>query len=145
MAVALIGISLSFEGATTLANDARPPSTQRDYWARPIPTQEVPAVSSVARGSIKLSVDTTAQIQTVAAQGIVGATTTIEARLRESGAPGEIRTPDPLVRSQVLYPTELRAHCEERATIQQQARRAKPGWARLELAEREGFEPSKGF
>ena len=26
-----------------------------------------------------------------------------------SGAPGEIRTPDPLVRSQVLYPTELRA------------------------------------
>ncbi len=28
----------------------------------------------------------------------------------KSGAPGEIRTPDPLVRSQVLYPTELRAH-----------------------------------
>jgi len=27
----------------------------------------------------------------------------------ESGAPGEIRTPDTLVRSQVLYPTELRA------------------------------------
>ncbi len=27
-----------------------------------------------------------------------------------SGAPGEIRTPDHLVRSQVLYPTELRAH-----------------------------------
>tara|TARA_B100000900_G_scaffold124178_1_gene104807 strand:+ start:37 stop:213 length:177 start_codon:yes stop_codon:yes gene_type:complete len=26
-----------------------------------------------------------------------------------SGAPGEIRTPDPLVRSQVLYPAELRA------------------------------------
>jgi hypothetical protein len=26
------------------------------------------------------------------------------------GAPGEIRTPDHLVRSQVLYPTELRAH-----------------------------------
>jgi hypothetical protein len=25
------------------------------------------------------------------------------------GAPGEIRTPDPLVRSQILYPTELRA------------------------------------
>jgi hypothetical protein len=30
------------------------------------------------------------------------------------GAPGEIRTPDPLVRSQVLYPTELRAHREEK-------------------------------
>src|ERR1039458_9109741 len=27
------------------------------------------------------------------------------------GAPGGIRTPDPLVRSQVLYPTELRARC----------------------------------
>ena len=26
-----------------------------------------------------------------------------------NGAPGAIRTPDPLVRSQVLYPTELRA------------------------------------
>jgi hypothetical protein len=26
-------------------------------------------------------------------------------------APGEIRTPDPVVRSHVLYPTELRAHC----------------------------------
>ena len=27
----------------------------------------------------------------------------------DSGAPGEIRTPDHLVRSQVLYPAELRA------------------------------------
>jgi hypothetical protein len=26
-----------------------------------------------------------------------------------SGAPGEIRTPDPLLRRQTLYPTELRA------------------------------------
>gem|GEM_PF-3101053 len=31
-----------------------------------------------------------------------------------SGAPGEIRTPDHLVRSQVLYPAELRAPCEPR-------------------------------
>ena len=30
---------------------------------------------------------------------------------RYSGAPGAIRTPDPLVRSQVLYPAELRALC----------------------------------
>ncbi len=36
-----------------------------------------------------------------------------------NGALGEIRTPDPLVRSQVLYPTELQArilhfiHCED--------------------------------
>ena len=28
---------------------------------------------------------------------------------RKIGAPGEIRTPDHLVRSQVLYPAELRA------------------------------------
>src|ERR1019366_7778007 len=27
-----------------------------------------------------------------------------------SGAPGEIRTPDPLLRRQMLYPAELRAH-----------------------------------
>ncbi len=61
IAVALVGISLSLAGATTLATDTRPPSTQRDYWARLTPTQEVPAVSSVARGSIKLSVDTATQ------------------------------------------------------------------------------------
>ena len=29
-----------------------------------------------------------------------------------NGAPGEIRTPDPLVRSQVLYPAELRAQID---------------------------------
>ncbi len=29
-----------------------------------------------------------------------------------NGAPGEIRTPDPLVRSQVLYPAELRAQTD---------------------------------
>jgi hypothetical protein len=29
--------------------------------------------------------------------------------LKINGAPGEIRTPDPLVRSQMLYPAELRA------------------------------------
>ena len=45
-----------------------------------------------------------------------------------TGAPGEIRTPDLLVRSQTLYPTELRARCPT-----------------ILLAEREGFEPSKGF
>jgi hypothetical protein len=28
-----------------------------------------------------------------------------------AGAPGGIRTPDLLVRSQTLYPAELRAHC----------------------------------
>jgi hypothetical protein len=29
--------------------------------------------------------------------------------MKVNGAPGEIRTPDPLVRSQMLYPAELRA------------------------------------
>jgi hypothetical protein len=33
---------------------------------------------------------------------------------QESGAPGGTRTPDLLVRSQTLYPTELRAHCHAR-------------------------------
>ena len=35
----------------------------------------------------------------------------------ENGAPGEIRTPDLLVRSQTLYPAELRAHFEFRNSI----------------------------
>jgi len=30
--------------------------------------------------------------------------------IERSGTPGEIRTPDPLLRRQVLYPAELRAH-----------------------------------
>ena len=44
-----------------------------------------------------------------------------------NGALREIRTPDPLVRSQVLYPAELWAHFK------------------LFVAVREGFEPSVGF
>ena len=31
--------------------------------------------------------------------------------IEKNGAPGEIRTPGLLVRSQTLYPAELRAHC----------------------------------
>ncbi len=34
----------------------------------------------------------------------------MESALFLIGAPKEIRTPDPLVRSQVLYPAELWAH-----------------------------------
>ncbi len=33
-----------------------------------------------------------------------------EMREKKTGAPGRIRTADPLVRSQMLYPAELRAH-----------------------------------
>jgi hypothetical protein len=56
------------------------------------------------------------------------------------GAPGEIRTPDHQVRSLVLYPAELRAHGITEAS------RELSGVAiiasTIELAEREGFEPS---
>ena len=61
------------------------------------------------------------------------------------GAPGEIRTPDRLVRSQVLYPAELRAllrsikvahyPCHSRRVSRQDA-------DNIWVAEREGFEPS---
>ena len=37
-------------------------------------------------------------------------TVTIEITVFSLGTPGEIRTPDLLVRSQALYPAELRAH-----------------------------------
>ena len=33
-----------------------------------------------------------------------------DCKLLKSGAPGETRTPDPLLRRQTLYPAELRAH-----------------------------------
>jgi hypothetical protein len=39
-----------------------------------------------------------------------------EWRQKRNGAPGEIRTPDLLVRSQALYPTELRAQAKQRLT-----------------------------
>jgi hypothetical protein len=47
------------------------------------------------------------------------------------GAPGAIRTPDPLVRSQILYPTELRAQGNLQLFI-----------IAILMAESEGFEPS---
>ncbi len=42
-------------------------------------------------------------------KGIVNPGITIESEIKD-GALGRIRTPDPLVRSQILYPTELPAH-----------------------------------
>ena len=51
------------------------------------------------------------------------------------GAPGEIRTPDRLVRSQVLYPAELRARGEGRevsgggeADVNRTGAGGRPGW-----------------
>jgi hypothetical protein len=76
---------------------------------------------------------------------------------RFAGAPGEIRTPDLMVRSHALYPTELRARmCFALSVV------SCPSTARgvplpdaqlttvksqlfLYMAEREGFEPSMGF
>ncbi len=62
------------------------------------------------------------------------------------GAPGEIRTPDLLVRSQALYPTELRAHRAIDNTYRPRAAgRHSTTTETMTMAEREGFEPSKGF
>src|SRR5690606_19149314 len=56
------------------------------------------------------------------------------------GAPGRIRTSDPQVRSLVLYPAELRAHCAEAELCPDGLR---PSIVqRVQLAESEGFEPS---
>ncbi len=63
------------------------------------------------------------------------------------GAPGEIRTPDPQVRSLVLYPAELRARGNgprvplNRAHFLLAPKTQIVGPLAL-LAEREGFEPS---
>ena len=72
--------------------------------------------------------------------------------IRENGAPGGTRTPDLLVRSQTLYPAELRAHREtqfsigakspptRRATRMRRAseRKAIANWSRL-IAAPSGF------
>ncbi len=55
------------------------------------------------------------------------------------GAPGEIRTPDRLVRSQVLYPAELRARKFAVFTIWSPVRHRIVSSI---MAEKEGFEPS---
>ena len=70
------------------------------------------------------------------------------------GAPGEIRTPDHLVRSQVLYPAELRARREARdyplALAKVQVYEGSAGIKKAPrrglmcVAESEGFEPSMG-
>jgi hypothetical protein len=57
------------------------------------------------------------------------------------GAPGRIRTSYPLVRSQVLYPDELRALSKEARFYQQFSLRQAFFKAFLLLAERGGFEP----
>ena len=62
--------------------------------------------SSVKRSAPDASIAATPSV----AAGAMLHETTSTALHQKSGAPGEIRTPDHLVRSQVLYPTELRAH-----------------------------------
>ena len=55
--------------------------------------------------------------------------------METDGAPGAIRTPDPLVRSQILYPTELRvrmSHFFSDDSSDQSGRPdPKPAWPRL--------------
>jgi hypothetical protein len=75
---------------------------------------EPPTYWFVASCSIQLSYGRTLQgMQLVKDNGIYRleqTTTQVTAvDLERDGAPGEIRTPDPLVRSQMLYPAELRA------------------------------------
>ena len=41
----------------------------------------------------------------------------LDSLLEGNGAPEKIRTPDPLVRSQVLYPAELRALFERKKSL----------------------------
>jgi hypothetical protein len=49
---------------------------------------------------------------------------------QNDGAPGEIRTPDLLVRSQALYPTELRARIEQIiSNTWRRGRDSNPRWA----------------
>ena len=65
--------------------------------------------------------------------------------LIRNGAPGRIRTPDPLVRSQVLYPTELPAPKERMRimlTKKSQVKQFVALFHSIEMAEKEGFEPS---
>ncbi len=56
-----------------------------------------------------------------------------------AGARGEIRTPDLLVRSQTLYPTELRAHAYPEQTTKQGQKLQVPelhgslGWAKSSI------------
>ena len=54
-------------------------------------------------------------------------------RLFQCGAPGRIRTHDPLVRSQVLYPTELRALKKQKYSTVKKKRL---------LAANDGFDPA---
>jgi hypothetical protein len=67
----------------------------------------------------------------VSATGTDGARREAIGLLAAYSAPGEIRTPDLLIRSQTLYPAELRAHNRHVKAIRASAR-----------MHREGIEPS---
>ena len=62
------------------------------------------------------------------------------------GALGGTRTPNLLIRSQMLYPIELRAQADECTGGPESAHRPATGaTARCDLAERVGFEPTMSF
>jgi integrase len=100
---ALIQSGVNAKVAQTLAGH-HSTSFTLDQYADAVPQQLEDAGEKVAtvllEASGSISVAAPKQVESKSAQVI-----------EISGAPGEIRTPDPLVRSQVLYPTELRARC----------------------------------
>jgi hypothetical protein len=51
--------------------------------------------------------------------------------LKENGAPGAIRTPDPQIRSLVLYPAELRVPAKRKADTYSQPKRDASLFSRL--------------
>ncbi|CAB1368756.1 protein of unknown function [Denitratisoma oestradiolicum] len=55
-----------------------------------------------------------ARVASASAKKKKGTSIEVPISILDFGAPGAIRTPDPLVRSQVLYPAELRARCLSR-------------------------------
>ena len=81
---------------------------------------ELPTTWFVARYSIQLSYGRSYDLIVLTAEGTAHGVV-------PTGAPGEIRTPDHLVRSQVLYPTELRARRQERNYADMQGMRQRFG------------------
>ena len=99
-------LSLAFQrnGSPTWTN---PPG-----WNRSTPRNiSIRHITKPSNGvtNTKLRDNTRGRLRCLAACPYRGSLLADEFLEGEIGAPGEIRTPDPLVRSQVLYPTELRA------------------------------------
>jgi Phage integrase family len=97
---ALISSGVNAKVAQTLAGHHSAAFTL-DQYADAVPQQLEEAGEKVASVLLSGSILVAAPKTPAPARGQV---------IELNGAPGEIRTPDLLVRSQALYPTELRAH-----------------------------------